>query len=103
VTAGLRELIEAWDGMAVVTQYDPETKSRIFIALHNDALGIPVGGTRMMVDPSHEDGLEDALRLAEGMTRNRALTDVSNNAPACPFLPMGMDTTEKGSSTRNTA
>ena len=72
MTQGIRELIEAWDGVAVITRYDHPTKSWIFIALHNDALGIPVGGTRMMVYPSHEDGLRDALRLAEGMTHKWA-------------------------------
>lgn len=77
MTQSMRELIEAWDGMAVITHYDDPTESWIFLAIHNDSLGIPVGGTRMMVYPCHEDGLKDALRLAEGMTRKWAAIDVS--------------------------
>jgi len=76
VNGTIRELIEAWDGKAVVTRYDRESGAWIFIAIHSDFLGIPVGGSRMMVYPSPEDGLKDALRLAGGMTRKWASIDV---------------------------
>ena len=76
MTQSIRELIEAWDGVAVITRYDRPTQSWVFIAIHSDTLGIPVGGTRMMAYRSHEDGLRDALRLAEGMTHKWAAIDV---------------------------
>ena len=64
----LDEMVRVWDGMAVIHSYDPPTGARIFIALHDTRLGQPVGGTRMKSYPAPEDALEDAMRLAEGMT-----------------------------------
>lgn len=68
----MQGLLEAWDGVGVVVRHDRETASWIFVALHDDRLGTPVGGTRMRVYPRPEDGLRDALRLAEGMTHKWA-------------------------------
>ena len=65
---GLDRMIRDWDGLAVVQAYDPPARARIFIALHDARLGMPVGGTRMKSYPSPEDALRDAMRLAEGMT-----------------------------------
>ncbi|MFQ5537706.1 MAG: Glu/Leu/Phe/Val dehydrogenase dimerization domain-containing protein [Gemmatimonadota bacterium] len=62
------DLMDAWEGIGVVVHRDAPTGTWIFIALHDDALGTPVGGCRMMVYPRPEDGLRDAMRLAEGMT-----------------------------------
>ena len=61
-------LIAAWDGEGVITRYDRETGTWIFIALHSSLLGRPTGGTRMKVYPGLRDALRDAMRLAEGMT-----------------------------------
>jgi leucine dehydrogenase len=61
-------LMENWDGEGVVMRHDRPTGTWIFIALHSSALGRPSGGTRMKVYPTLADGLEDAMRLAEGMT-----------------------------------
>lgn len=61
-------LLEAWDGRGVVMRHDAPTGSWVFIALHDDTLGPPVGGCRMMRYPRPEDGLRDAMRLAGGMT-----------------------------------
>ena len=60
------ELIEAWDGVGVVVRHDELTGSWIFIALHDDTLGRPVGGCRMKKYARPEDGLRDAMRLASG-------------------------------------
>jgi leucine dehydrogenase len=62
------ELIAAWDGKAVVSEHDAQTGAWFFIAVHDDTLGTPVGGCRMKVYDRPEDGLLDAMRLAEGMT-----------------------------------
>lgn len=68
----LKTLISDWDGLGVVTRYDRETGTWIFVALHDATLGRPTGGTRMRVYDSPEEGLRDALRLAEGMTHKWA-------------------------------
>jgi leucine dehydrogenase len=61
----------------VVVRYDEPTGTWIFIALHDDTLGPPTGGCRMKVYERPEDGLLDALRLAEGMTNKWAAMDFS--------------------------
>jgi leucine dehydrogenase len=66
--SSVEELLRRWDGLAVVQAYDCTTEAWIWIALHDDTLGQPVGGTRMKVYHSPADGLRDAMRLAEGMT-----------------------------------
>ena len=66
--ATVEELMRCWDGMAIVQSYDCTTEAWIWIALHDDTLGRPVGGTRLKVYDSPAGGLEDAMRLAEGMT-----------------------------------
>jgi len=68
MTDSLRDRIEAWDGDAVVVSFDRPTGSWIFIALHDTSMDSSVGGTRMKTYPTPEDGLQDALRLGEGMT-----------------------------------
>ena len=70
------ELIEAWDGVGVVVRYDEPTGTWIFIALHDDTLGPPVGGCRMKKYARPEDGLHDAMRLARGMTHKWAALDL---------------------------
>lgn len=72
----MRELIEHWDGEAVVTHYDRDSGTWFLIALHDSTLGMPVGGCRMRPYTSVEDGLLDAMRLAEGMTYKWASNDV---------------------------
>jgi leucine dehydrogenase len=73
----MQRMIEEWDGLAVVTRHDRATASWIFVALHDDRLGTPTGGTRMKVYERPEDGLRDAMRLAEGMTQKWAAIDLT--------------------------
>ena len=73
----LMALLEEWDGNGVVVRHDRPTGCWIFIALHDDTLGPPSGGTRMKVYPTPADGLQDALRLAEGMTYKWAGIDLA--------------------------
>ncbi len=70
------DLIMAWSGRSVLVQYDKPTASWMFIALHDPTAKQCVGGVRMKVYPCPEDGLRDALRLAEGMTYKWAAIDV---------------------------
>jgi len=72
----LEELIAGWDGLGVVARFDRESGAWFFIALHDDTLGRPTGGTRMRVYPSPAAGLLDAMRLAAGMTDKWAVAGV---------------------------
>lgn len=72
----LQSLIEAWNGFAVVTQFDHETGTWIFIALHDHTLGRPTGGTRVRTYGSPAEALHDAMHLAEGMTHKWAAADL---------------------------
>lgn len=72
----MRELIEGWDGEAVVIRHDRESGTWFLIAIHDSTLGMPVGGCRLQAYPTPEDGLLDAMRLAEGMTYKWASNDV---------------------------
>jgi leucine dehydrogenase len=72
----LDELIRAWDGEQVVIRYDHETETWMFVCIHSTARGPAGGGTRMKAYPTPSDGLEDAMRLAGGMTLKMAGIDV---------------------------
>jgi leucine dehydrogenase len=69
-------MIAGWDGVAVVVRRHAPTDAWMFVAMHDDTLGRPVGGCRMTVYPRPADGLRDAQRLAEGMTRKWATLDL---------------------------
>lgn len=73
---GLEDVLEGWDGDAVAVRFDRETGSWFFIAFHDTRLGPASGGTRMRVYPAPVAGLEDAMRLAEGMTQKWAVLDL---------------------------
>lgn len=60
----------------VVFCNDPSTGLRAIIAIHNTTLGPALGGTRMYPYENMDAALEDALRLAEGMTAKCAAADV---------------------------
>jgi leucine dehydrogenase len=72
----LKDLIRGWPGEAVVVRYDRPADAWMFIAIHSTRGRRSVGGVRLKVYPTPEDGLVDALRLAEGMTSKWAAIDV---------------------------
>ena len=92
-----KELISGWDGVGVVMSYDQPTGAWMFICLHDNTLGPCTGGTRMKVYPTPEDGLEDAMRLGEGMTHKWAAVDGSFGGGkavlAVPRIPTGDERT----------
>jgi leucine dehydrogenase len=61
-------LLREWDGETAVIRYDRPTEAWIIIAIHSTRLGPAAGGTRMRHYPEVESALQDALRLAAGMT-----------------------------------
>jgi leucine dehydrogenase len=72
----LASLIRNWDGLGVVSRFDAPTDTWIFVALHDDTLGAPVGGTRIKIYRRPEDGLLDAQRLSAGMTHKWAAIEL---------------------------
>lgn len=50
---------------------------KAIIAVHSTELGPSLGGTRIFPYPTFDDGLNDVLRLAEGMTQKNGLLDVN--------------------------
>ncbi len=74
IASTLRE----WDGETVILRYDQPTQAWIFIAIHSTRLGPAAGGTRMKSYPDVPAALQDALRLAAGMTYKFA-------TPGLPF------------------
>jgi glutamate dehydrogenase/leucine dehydrogenase len=67
---------DSWSGEELVERFDPETGTRIFVALHSSRLGPPTGGTRMKTYPDEESARRDAMRLAEAMTYKWAAADL---------------------------
>lgn len=68
----MERLIANWSGESVISAFDPESGSWLFIAIHDTTLGPAVGGCRMRAYPDPRDALRDAMRLAEGMTHKWA-------------------------------
>lgn len=60
----------------VIQVSDPKAGLNAIIAIHNTVLGPALGGIRVQPYPSFEAALEDALRLAKGMTHKSAVAQV---------------------------
>lgn len=85
----LSSLISNWSGDSVVTRFDKPSGSWIFVALHDFTLGNPSGGTRIQVYASPQDALQDALRLAEGMTNKWAAINFPHGGGKAVIAPPG--------------
>ena len=64
--------LEKYDYEQVVFCQDKQSGLKAIIAIHDTTLGPALGGTRMWTYNSEEDAIEDALRLAKGMTYKNA-------------------------------
>lgn len=81
--------IAAWDGLVVLTRFDRPTGSWVFIALHDETLGRPTGGTRMRSYGGPAEALDDAQRLAEGMTHKWAAVGLPFGGGKAVIAPPG--------------
>jgi leucine dehydrogenase len=79
VYTAMEALLKEWDGETVIIRYDQPTGAWILIAIHSTRLGPATGGTRMKTYPDVRAALQDAFRLAQGMTYKFAT----------PGLPLG--------------
>lgn len=64
--------METYDFEQVVFCQDKTSGLKAIIAIHDTTLGPALGGSRMWTYASEEDAIEDALRLARGMTYKNA-------------------------------
>ncbi|MCM3566677.1 branched-chain amino acid dehydrogenase [Neobacillus mesonae] len=64
--------LEKYDYEQLVFCQDKQSGLKAIIAIHDTTLGPALGGTRMWTYPSEEAAIEDALRLARGMTYKNA-------------------------------
>jgi leucine dehydrogenase len=62
----------------IIVRTGPRSGLPVIVAVHSTALGQAVGGCRMWQYPDWRDGLDDALRLAAGMTRKCAAAGLAN-------------------------
>ncbi len=64
--------MEQYDYEQLVFCQDEASGLKAIIAIHDTTLGPALGGTRMWTYESEEAAIEDALRLAKGMTYKNA-------------------------------
>ncbi|USK32480.1 branched-chain amino acid dehydrogenase [Bacillus sp. F19] len=64
--------MEQYDYEQLVFCQDKQSGLKAIIAIHDTTLGPALGGTRMWTYASEADAIEDALRLAKGMTYKNA-------------------------------
>ncbi|MFF5995454.1 Glu/Leu/Phe/Val dehydrogenase [Lysinibacillus sp. KU-BSD001] len=64
--------MEKYDYEQLVICQDQESGLKAIIAIHDTTLGPALGGCRMWTYASEEEAIEDALRLARGMTYKNA-------------------------------
>ena len=88
----LESLIQEWDGEAVIVRRDQPTGSWTFIAIHSTLLGPATGGTRMKSYSDQQAALQDALRLAAGMTYKFAVPGIERGGgKAVISIPKSLD------------
>ncbi len=68
----LFKYMESHDYEQLVICQDKTSGLKAIIAIHDTTLGPALGGTRMWTYASEEEAIEDALRLARGMTYKNA-------------------------------
>lgn len=64
--------MEKYDYEQLLFCQDKQSGLKAIIAIHDTTLGPALGGTRMWTYKSEEEAIEDALRLAKGMTYKNA-------------------------------
>lgn len=69
-----RIIVKGYEKVVKIT--DPTVGLTAIIAIHNTMLGPALGGTRIQPYATFDAALEDALRLAKGMTYKSAIAEV---------------------------
>ncbi|MBD1372994.1 Glu/Leu/Phe/Val dehydrogenase [Hazenella sp. IB182357] len=71
------DYMEKYDYEQLVMCQDKNSGLKAIIAIHDTTLGPALGGTRMWTYKSEEEAIEDALRLAKGMTYKNAASGLN--------------------------
>jgi leucine dehydrogenase len=87
------QLLQDWDGEEAVIRYDQDSGAWMFVCIHSTVLGPAGGGTRLRVYARPGDGLADAMRLSQAMTKKMAAAGLPRGGGkavlAVPALPEG--------------
>jgi len=78
--------MERYDHENLFICQDRSVGLRAVIAIHDTTLGPATGGTRMWTYPSDMDAIEDAFRLARGMTYKYAAAGVNLGGGKCVVI-----------------
>ncbi len=78
--------MERYDYENLYVCQEKETGLKAFIALHDTTLGPAAGGCRMWTYATEMDAIEDALRLARGMTYKYAAAGVNLGGGKCVVI-----------------
>lgn len=74
---GIFDRLEKYEHEQLILCSNTQAGLRAVIAIHDTTLGPALGGCRMWIYPSDEDAIEDALRLARGMTYKAAASGLN--------------------------
>ncbi len=92
----LESALAAWDGESILLHRDQPTGAWIVIAIHSTRLGPAAGGTRMKSYPDLAAAVQDAQRLAAGMTAKLALPGLGyGGGKAVIALPAELDLAQR--------
>jgi len=69
--------MEKYDYEQLIFCHDQNSGLKAIIAIHDTTLGPALGGARMWPYKSEEEAIEDALRLARGMTYKNAISGLN--------------------------
>ena len=69
--------------------HDPQTGLKAIIAIHNSRLGPALGGCRYLSYVDEQSAIEDALRLAKGMSYKAALAGVAHGGGKAVIIRPG--------------
>jgi leucine dehydrogenase len=92
----MESLLREWDGETVIVRFDQPTGAWIFIAIHSTRLGPAAGGTRIKSYSGVQAALQDAFRLAEGMSYKFATPGIPfGGGKAVIAVPHDFDTRDR--------
>jgi leucine dehydrogenase len=88
------ELAEQHDVEQIIFCSDASVGLKAMIVIHDSTFGPAAGGTRLMAYPSEVAALEDAIRLAKGMTRKCTLARSGTGGAKAVMMAAPEDKTE---------
>ncbi|WP_420799328.1 Glu/Leu/Phe/Val family dehydrogenase [Ktedonospora formicarum] len=83
MTNSILDIMQTYDHENVILCQEKGLGVRAIIAIHDTTLGPAAGGMRMLPYASEQDAIDDALRLARGMTYKAAVAGVNHGGGKC--------------------